>query len=102
MALAIDIRAEAVDTVAISVRGEIEPGDAARIDEAVRGAIARYRPPVLCLDLGLVTFMAAEAARALGHTNLAAQSSGAWMVIRNPGPHVRRMLDLFGTGIPVV
>ena len=104
MAVSIDTRVLADGVVLVTLRGEIEHYNAAALYEAVRGALSRWYPRTIKIDLGLVSFMDSAAIGALVGAYKIAESGGARLVVQNPSPFAHRQLRVAGVadmlGVP--
>lgn len=88
-------RAEAA-TVRTSISGDVDSLTADQLPEAVIGAVERYRPARLELDLGDVTFLDSAGIRALLQCHTAAQATGCRVVVLETPPIVYRVLEITG------
>lgn len=80
----------------LSVRGEIDHGNADELRSAVQSVLAARRPHTVRLDLGLVTFLDSGAVGALVASHRMAAAEGARLVVASTSPFVSRQLDIAG------
>ncbi|WP_203901067.1 STAS domain-containing protein [Virgisporangium aliadipatigenens] len=80
----------------LSVRGEIDHGNADELRSAIQSVLASRRPHTVRLDLGLVTFLDSGAVGALVASHRMAAAEGAQLVVASTSPFVSRQLDIAG------
>jgi anti-sigma B factor antagonist len=82
--------------VVLSVRGEIDHGNADALTESIQSVVADRRPRTVRLDLGLVTFIDSGTVGALVRSQRLAGAEGARLVISSASPFVYRQLEVAG------
>lgn len=82
----------------VSVRGEIDHGNATTLRQNLVAAATQRRPSVLRVDLGLVTFLDSAAVGALVGAQREAGAEGVRLVIHRASPFVHRQLRIAGVG----
>jgi anti-anti-sigma factor len=104
MSLSVTVALLTDGTAVLSVRGEVDHGDAEELRGAVRSILANRRPGVIRLDLGLVTFMDSGAVGALVSAHRIAAAEGTRLVVTTASPFVARQLTIAGVadllGVP--
>jgi len=83
-------------TAVVSVRGEIDHGNAGELTSTIRSVLATRRPRTVRVDLGLVTFMDSGAVGALVAAYRLARAQGVRLKVTDPSPFVRRQLEIAG------
>src|SRR2546430_1029680 len=95
----VDMRRDSSDDVTLALEGELDFKTAPVLVERAREALDQ-RPPRLVLDLAELQFMDCSG---LGAVRMVAREQRArepdsQVVVRSPGPTVRRLLDILGPG----
>jgi anti-anti-sigma factor len=89
----------------LSVRGELDHGNAADLKRAVKTVLTDRRPHTIRIDLGLVTFIDSGAVGSLVAAQRMARAEGVGLVVSNVSPFVGRQLVVAGVaqmlGAPV-
>ncbi len=80
----------------IAVQGEIDHHSAKGLREEIDRAMYLYRPPVLALDLGGVTFMDSSGLGLILGRYTKLKSIGGALVISHPTPEILKLLVLAG------
>ncbi len=80
----------------LSVRGEVDHGNADELRQVIHSVVAGRRPHTVRVDLGLVTFIDSGAVGALVASHRLAVAEGARLVVTNSSPFVARQLDVAG------
>jgi anti-anti-sigma factor len=80
----------------LSIRGEIDHGNADELRSAIQSVLHTRRPHTVRLDLGLVTFLDSGAVGALVASHRMAAAEGARLVVASMSPFVSRQLDIAG------
>ena len=96
MTLSVTVTQHADGATVVSVRGEIDHGNAGELTGAVQSLFAASRPTQVRIDLGLVTFMDSGAISALVNAHRLAASEGAQLRVANASPFVHRQLTISG------
>jgi anti-sigma B factor antagonist len=77
------------------VAGEVDVTSAERLRGHLAGALD-HRPAALTVDLGGVTFLDSTGLSALVYAHLRATDENIPLMVTNPRPQVRRLLDVTG------
>jgi anti-anti-sigma factor len=96
MSMSITTHVEHGGVVVVVVRGAVESSQASQLADAIASAVDRHRPAVLCLDLGLVTYVDSTAVGAVVAGHRSAGLDGTRLVIRAMSPQVQRVFDVSG------
>ena len=80
----------------VTVRGEIDHGNATTLRQEIVAAATQRRPSTLRVDLGLVTFLDSAAVGALVGAQREACAEGVRMLIHRASPFVHRQLRIAG------
>jgi anti-anti-sigma factor len=94
-ALVID-QQESGEAVVLCVVGEIDQVTCAQFADAVAEAVEHPRLRRIEIDLSKVSFMDSAGINALVRCHAAADRRGRSLVVMNPHPDVRRVLDICG------
>lgn len=81
--------------VRLLVSGDVDVTAAGRFREYLAGALD-LRPAALTVDLGGVTFLDSTGLSALVYALHRASDAGIGLVVTNPRPQVRRLLEVTG------
>jgi anti-anti-sigma factor len=92
----INTSVEHTGTVVISVRGNVERDSTHRLADALLHALQTHRPPTLCIDLGLVTYVDPAAIGTVATAAQRAPATDTRLMIRNATPHIEHLLRLAG------
>ena len=84
------------DTLALTLRGEIDFTNAAAATEAIREAVARERPVRVRVDVTEVTFLDSSGIGVLVTAMRVAQEVGAGFRVEHPNPNVFDQLATAG------
>jgi len=98
MALSVTVTVLSDGAAVLSVRGEIDHGNAGELRQAVQSVVADRRPHTVRVDLGLVTFLDSGAVGALVAAHRLAAAEGSRLVVANASPFVHRQLVVAGVG----
>jgi anti-anti-sigma factor len=92
------VAAHAADdgSVVLFATGDIDLATVGQFREAALAALVAHRPTLLVIDLGSVSFLDLAGVSALIEVHRRAAATGAAVVVRDPQPIVRRVLDLTG------
>jgi anti-anti-sigma factor len=85
-------------TVVVDVRGELDLASTATLRDELSAQVTAMRPPLVMVDLGLVTFMDSTALSALISVQRSARSVGASLRVVNPSPFVAQLINTAGLG----
>ena len=96
MSMSVTVSGTPDGSAVVSVRGEIDHGNAAALREKILAVVAQRRPSVLLVDLGLVTFLDSAAVGALVGAQRAAEVEGVRLVVQRASPFVDRQLRIVG------
>ena len=96
MVLSVTVTVKPDGAVVLSVRGEIDHGNADQLRSAIQSVLTTRRPHTVRLDLGLVTFLDSGAVGALVASHRMAAAGGARLVVASTSPFVSRQLDIAG------
>ncbi|MFG2039196.1 STAS domain-containing protein [Dactylosporangium sp. NPDC048998] len=80
----------------LTVRGEVDHGNAATLRQEIVSAATERRPGVLRVDLGLITFLDSAAVGALVGAQRECGTEGVRMVVSRASPFVHRQLRIAG------
>jgi anti-anti-sigma factor len=83
-------------TLVVHVRGELDLASTATLRDDLSARVIAMRPPLVVVDLGLVTFMDSTALSALINVQRNARSIGASLRVVNPSPFVAQLIDTAG------
>lgn len=96
MTLSVTVSALSDGATVLSVRGEVDHSNADDLRQAVQAVLADRRPPLVRVDLGLVTFLDSGAVGALVAAHRLAAAEGTALVVGNASPFVHRQLTIAG------
>jgi anti-sigma B factor antagonist len=96
MSLSVTVTLRSDGVAVLSVRGEIDHGNADELRAAVAQVLAYRRPHAVRLDLGLVTFIDSGGVGALVGSYRIASAEGTGLSVSNASPFVSRQLAIAG------
>jgi len=96
MSMSVTVNVMTDGSTVLSVRGEIDHGNANDLRLDVLAAATQRRPSVLKVDLGLVTFLDSAAVGALVAAQRESSAEGVRMVVHRASPFVHRQLRIAG------
>lgn len=96
MSLSVTVNVAPDGAAVLSVRGEIDHGNANDLKRAIQGVLDTRRPHTIRVDLGLVTFIDSGAVGSLVAAHRMAQAEGVGLVVGNVSPFVGRQLTVAG------
>ena len=104
MTLSVTVNVAPDGAAVLSVRGEVDHGNAGELKQAIQTVLADRRPHTIRVDLGLVTFIDSGAMGSLVVAHRLAQAEGVGLVVGNVSPFVGRQLSVAGVatllGVP--
>jgi anti-anti-sigma factor len=83
-------------TVVVHVRGELDLASAAILRDGLSARVIEMRPPLVVVDLGLVTFMDSTALNSLLSVQRNARGIGASLRVVNPSRFVAHLIETAG------
>jgi anti-sigma B factor antagonist len=96
----LQVRARPPDTdrgvARLTLTGELDGAVSARIVAAVAGALARWEPHLVEIDLAAVTFCDSAGIRCLFNCREVALSVGSELVLADPTADMHRILEIVG------
>lgn len=96
MSMSVTVNVMPDGVAVLSVRGEIDHGNAGELRESIQAVVTDRRPRTVRVDLGLVTFLDSGAVGALVAAHREAGAGGARLVVGNVSPFVGRQLEIAG------
>jgi anti-anti-sigma factor len=104
MGLSVTVNVAPDGSAVMSVRGELDHGNAGELKQAIQSVLADRRPHTIRVDLGLVTFIDSGAVGSLVAAHRMARAEGVGLVVGNVSPFVGRQLAVAGVadllGVP--
>jgi anti-anti-sigma factor len=104
MALSVTVNVAPDGSAVLSVRGEVDHGNAGELKRAIQSVLTNRRPHTIRVDLGLVTFIDSGAVGSLVSAHRMARTEGVGLIVGNVSPFVRRQLTVAGVadllGVP--
>jgi anti-anti-sigma factor len=104
MSLSVTVNVAPDGAAVLSVRGEVDHGNATELKRVIQSVLADRRPHTIRVDLGLVTFIDSGAVGSLVSAHRMAQAEGVGLVVGNVSPFVGRQLTVAGVadllGVP--
>jgi anti-anti-sigma factor len=70
------------------------------LGETLRAEVAK-KPRVLVVDASKLTFIDSAAIHQIVRAHRQLRADGGWLLLRNPGPEVKRILQITGLGLVI-
>jgi anti-sigma B factor antagonist len=82
------------ETLIASIRGEIDLHNSSQLRTALLGAVSKYHPKKIILNLGLVPYMDSSAIAVLVEALQRLRKTGGQVVLTNLQPRVKGLLEI--------
>ena len=89
-------RAELLDRVVLTLRGELDCETASVLEATLRDVIERQGNLDVIIDLGDLDFIDSRSLAALDHGRPYGQGLGGDLILSNPSPQARKVLEVTG------
>jgi anti-anti-sigma factor len=98
VSVSVEADAEGPQTL-IRLVGEADASTPA-LGETLRAEVAK-KPRVLVVDASKLTFIDSAAIHQIVRAHRQLRADGGWLLLRNPGPEVKRILQITGLGLVI-